>query len=306
MARKIHPVRVIDLFEAAPGRYPIQIKFGPERELLLLSSDKRTWFDQETRQASSPPFVYNVECDCGGGWYRALTTAPCERRYHCVQPLPGGRWLLAEFRVASAEGKNGDIYGSDPLPLNSLLIGYGIDDFHTTTDGHIWVCYFDEGIYGGGDVEHSGLVSLDASGAVRFRFWNDIAQSERVPPIDDCYALNVVNDSEVWTTYYSDFPIVRLRNRQLDRAWLDFPKRAARAMAVFKDRLLMARAYEKDEPMVLVDLIKRTVEQVDPVDDVGEQLDIGYVFARGPLICAEPLGSNRSGKLYMFDLTQID
>jgi hypothetical protein len=56
--------------------------------------------------------------------------------------------------------------------------------------GAIWNSYFDEGVFRGDDLGQAGLVCLDDAGQLQFSF-NDVATMANLPPIYDCYALNV-------------------------------------------------------------------------------------------------------------------
>src|SRR6202000_1046547 len=94
-----------------------------------------------------------------------------------------------------------------------------------------------------------------------FRYADQIAKHQGMPRIDDCYALNVLDQNEVWVCYYSDFPVVALYEKTFKKAWLDFPLRAARAFAVSGDKLLMISAYTNPR-WLQVDLKERVTSEV--------------------------------------------
>ena len=75
-----------------------------------------------------------------------------------------------------------------------------------TKQGRIWTSYFDEGVFGNNGWRHpigaSGLIAWDSDG--HQLYYNQDAG------ITDCYALNVINEDEVWFYYYTDFKLVRL------------------------------------------------------------------------------------------------
>ncbi|MEU7783046.1 hypothetical protein [Amycolatopsis sp. NPDC049159] len=137
--------------------------------------------------------------------------------YPTAQPLPDGRVLVVgsrcRWRPAGPE-RNATVYDSTGTPLLEGTLGDGIEHVRTTSRGEIWVGYFDEGVFGNfgwGEPESSPPVG--ASGLVRFsaaltREWEFSSQNAG-SSIDDCYALNVTDDT-VWACYYSDFPIVRV------------------------------------------------------------------------------------------------
>ena len=115
----------------------------------------------------------------------------------------------------------------------------GIESLQTTPDGHIWVSYFDEGVYSNLKVAPSGLACFDPKGEVVFRF-DTFADEHKLPQIDDCYTLNV-DGERVWLCYYSDFPLVCIKNFKLERVWEEFG--ATKALAVRAESFLRFPAY---------------------------------------------------------------
>jgi hypothetical protein len=172
-----------------------------------------------------------------------------------IQPFRDG-WLLGEGRGGLA--RIFDREGSKLL--RTINLGDAIEHIQITSKGHIWVGYFDEGVYGGG-IGQSGLICFDAEGNAVFRY-SDFATEHKLPCIDDCYALNVCDDA-VWVCYYSDFPLVCLRNFQIDRVWKELG--ATRAFAVRGQRLVRFPAYSKPY------LISRTFD--DSVETVWKLVD---------------------------------
>jgi hypothetical protein len=116
--------------------------------------------------------------------------------------------------------RNAIIYSADGAALAAETLGDGIGHVFTTGTGHVWVGYFDEGVYGNlGWDGTDGREPVGACGLARFS--PDLKADWRFPSndnpwgvIDDCYALNV--DAETaWTCYYSGFPIVRVHDGAL-------------------------------------------------------------------------------------------
>jgi hypothetical protein len=58
--------------------------------------------------------------------------------------------------------------------------------------------------------------------------------------------MNVVGDDEVWISYYTDFPLVAIKNFQLHRAWKDFSC-ISRAFAVHRDSVIFPKCYTRME-----------------------------------------------------------
>ncbi len=296
---------VADLSKILSGSHYIQCSCGPKHEIVLLSRDKPPWLDTERRVNSLPPFLYRVLLLESSSWKVALALGPTQKDYDFAQPLPGGLWLLVQSRLAPDRVPNGDIFDENGTLLSSIVVGDGIEHVQTTSAGDIWVGYFDEGIYSGGKLENSGLVCLTEQGQPRFQYWFDVAEPNGLPCIDDCYALNVSGEDEVWTSYYSNFPVVKLRRKELDKAWLDFPAKAVRAFAVNRDRLLMTPAYRHDGLLYSVNLQDSSIEDVQITNNGRHPLRFDHSFGRGPLLCFASVNPVREQALFGIDLRSI-
>jgi hypothetical protein len=114
---------------------------------------------------------------------------------------------------------NGHIFSSEGRFLHSFLLGDGIQDVQATRDGRIWTSYFDEGIFGNygwnEPIGASGLICWDDTGTQRYAY----TPSSGLDSICDCYALNVATDCDTWCYYYTEFPLVHLRDTQIVAAW---------------------------------------------------------------------------------------
>jgi hypothetical protein len=133
-----------------------------------------------------------------------------------IQPFRDG-WIAGW----SQDGRV-NCYDSTGARKESLDLGKGIEDIQTEPSGRIWVSYCDEGVYvGGGGISAQGLVCFDGEGMPVFRFL-EFSRRHQLPHIDDCYALNVAGNGDVWVNYYSDFPLVCLRDMYLSKHWLEF------------------------------------------------------------------------------------
>lgn len=140
-----------------------------------------------------------------------------------VQPLPGDKVLVVGARSGwRPEGadRNAVIYDAEGRTVAEDVLGDGIEHVLTTTAGDIWVGYFDEGIFGNYGWGLRGPRPVGSCGLIRFS--SALQPAWHFPPkgatsISDCYALNVTDD-EVWTCYYTGFPVVRIRDGLLT-AW---------------------------------------------------------------------------------------
>jgi hypothetical protein len=124
-------------------------------------------------------------------------------------------WLLGDIR-----GGRAVLYDSFGRIRTSLNLGDASEDLQTTAEGQIWVSYFDEGVFGGG-VGRQGLVCFDGAGVPVFQY-GDFADNNGLPPIYDCYALNVAGNNDVWLNYHNEFPLVHLHDFALEQVWPNF------------------------------------------------------------------------------------
>ena len=189
---------------------------------------------------------------------------------HDVQPLKSGDFLLVcgrtQFRGPDNFDRNGRVYHSDGQLRRDMLLGDGIQSVQTTSGGVIWTSYYDEGIFGSRGWETpvgaDGLVAWNASGEKVFSF----QAGEDLNRISDCYAMNVVSDAETWIYYYTDFPLVRIRQHELAGAW-SIPLAGSYAFAVSDSIALFSDGYERRNRYHLFQL-GETFSDVQPVGSV--------------------------------------
>lgn len=167
-----------------------------------------------------------------------------------IQPTPRGFLLVGarcHWRPEGAE-KNAVEYDWNGRELRRFTVGDGIQDLRTTPNGSTWASYFDEGVFGNYGwngpgpecIGSSGCVCFDADGTPCFRFSPKDAGTDA---ICDAYAMNVVNDGDVWLYFYTEFPIVHILNGAY-RAW-ECGIAGARALAVNESRALLFGDYEE-------------------------------------------------------------
>jgi hypothetical protein len=124
--------------------------------------------------------------------------------YHYVQPLHRHLLLVGARCSYYGVGKydlNAKVCDFKGNTIREFLLGDGIQSVQVTEKGIIWTSYFDEGVFGnnGWDkpIGAHGLLAWDEHGNKRYE--------DQVSDIADCYALNAVNEEEVWFYYYTDF-----------------------------------------------------------------------------------------------------
>ena len=220
----------------------------------------------------------------------SLRSMPC--RYPMIQPLPGGRILISDSRAAIDRDSGAPlapstwIYSPSGAAIASGSLGDGIEHMLTTPSGDIWVGYFDEGVYGGGAVEHHGLV----------RFSEDLVPQWLFPygelePIDDCYALNV-SDEIATAYYYSAFHLVRIAEGAA-RTWSVGVPGASHVLFA-EDRVALLGGYGEDE--------RRVVHARLSEDGQVERLGEGRLrFPRGMQPSEQSYSVARGPEFHLFD-----
>jgi len=282
-----------------------QISIGLRQELLVLSFGRPFPYDSTKGSLASTPLAYKIHRRSSAGWELVQSLAPSGKYYSFVQPLPGGRWLLVGSRAAVGD-LNADIFNGSGTIVSSFHAGDGIEHVQATSSGEIWIGYFDEGVFGSGELGPSGLVCLNDQGGPLLQYWRDIAEPNELPSIDDCYALNVSDGDLVWTSYYSDFPLVKLRNKLLDKVWRDFPAKAVRSFAVNNSQLLMVAAYRKEALLYSVDLAKGSLDEIRLLDSDGNSLLFDCSFGRGSILFFASLKNVGKKTLYSVDLRSLE
>ena len=171
-----------------------------------------------------------------------------------VQPMPGGRFLVAGARCRwrpDGPDRNAVLYDADGQIVSEHVLGDGIAHVLATSTGQVWAGYFDEGIYGNyGWGRADTQEPVGAYGIVRFSSdlepaWHYPKYTEVGPwdAISDCYALNV-DDTSAWACYDSDFPVVRIRDGAVT-GWHNDIKGAS-ALAVAGSRFGLFGGYGPD------------------------------------------------------------
>ncbi|HEY6315534.1 MAG TPA: hypothetical protein VIY52_32665 [Streptosporangiaceae bacterium] len=94
-----------------------------------------------------------------------------------VQPMPGGRFLVAGARCRwrrDGPDRNAVLYDAHGQVVSEHVLGDGIEHVLATSTGQVWVGYFDEGIYGNyGWGQADTQEPVGAYGIVRFSpDWN--------------------------------------------------------------------------------------------------------------------------------------
>jgi hypothetical protein len=195
------PIDGVELVAASVGPDGAAIALwaaAPDRQRMVAPLGSRS---ASAKAAARRPAAVRVSGAGGAGGAGGVVSAVVHRvRFPQVQPLPDGAIL-----VASQRGGRAEVFDADGRPLRQGTLLDGIQHVLATASGHLWVGYFDQGVYGDDPVAHHGIVrftpALDPDWTYPF--------DTDAGPVDDCYALNVDGEA-AWAYYYSSFPIVRI------------------------------------------------------------------------------------------------
>ncbi|QBH97992.1 hypothetical protein EKN56_17280 [Limnobaculum zhutongyuii] len=204
----------------------------PERingQFVASQTDKRSWF---------------VSIYQHGELILSVPSIESKTNFHYVQILDEQHILLVGARCHYNHGdpeKNAEVYNLDGQRVRRFTLGDGIEDINVTTDGAIWVSYFDEGVFGnygwGQPLGQYGLVKFNAEGNV---LW----QAEQFD-ICDCYAVNAESEHSFWFYYYSDFQLVHLN--KLQATSYRVPVQGSHAFALSHPYLIMVGGYGQND-----------------------------------------------------------
>jgi hypothetical protein len=223
--------------------------------------------------------------------------------YHFVQPLPDNELLLvcarSHYRGPKDYDLNGKVFAQNGTLKREFLLGDGIQDIQTTADGKIWASYFDEGIFGNFGWEYPASPPIGASGLV---MWDKFGkkQYEFSPPDEldsmcDCYALNVVSDKETWCYYYTEFPLVCIREGQVHSFWnnpinefKDWIIGGSSNFVIWENFVLFRGGYRQSDKYQLVELLDKGRMRLQAtyrfVNEAGKSLNEVTASARGSFL----------------------
>lgn len=288
---------------ARPGDVRVSASVGPDGELLALWStaeDQPALTSTTTRPGSAAfpdpraPRPVTARVTVHAPQPVSVTTLSGLPLAHpTLQPLPHGRILIVGARARwrpDGPDRNAHIYETDGSVLAEETLGDGIEHVFTTGTGHVWVGYFDEGVYGNyGWGEPESPPPLGACGLARFS--PDLQPDWRYPSddspwgsISDCYALNVDGET-AWASYHTDFPIVRVDEGALT-GW-DNPVTGPTALAVDDTRVALYGGHGPYRDRLVVGSLSgdrlHTAGQYRIVLPDGQRLpENPHVIGRGP------------------------
>jgi len=282
----------IDLQPHLDGLEVISLSLGPDAALYVLAIVPPTDYREQRGGASfakitagKPNTFVVLRCDAYAAHRVEIANQSWD--FHHVQPLPDDELLLvcarSRYRGRDDYDRNGHVFRADGSLERSFLLGDGIQDMQTTKDGRIWTSYFDEGIFGNygwnDPVGASGLICWDRAGAQLYSY----TPSSGLDSMCDCYALNVATDRDAWCCYYTEFPLVHLRDNRVIATW-ECPIKGSDGFAVFDDRVLMRGGYRARDTYHLLHMLRQGDVQEQArytfVDEQNDALTSGLVALR--------------------------
>jgi hypothetical protein len=209
------------------------------------------------------------------------TISSVKKSFRHIQRLKDG-WLLADSRAKDENVQNATIFDDYGTSIISFHLGDGIENLQVSESGDIWVGYFDEGVYGH-TIGGSGLSCFNSKGEQVFDFSNFSWGKKDIPLIDDCYALNVVSNDEIYCYYYSDFPLLNLKNMKDYRVFNKLKIQGSKAFAVWRDHILFGPTYNNDK-IYSYSLRDKSTIAFKPVNENGKKLRDFDVVGRNSIL----------------------
>ncbi|WP_404491223.1 hypothetical protein [Bacillus sp. RC240] len=196
----------------------------------------------------------------------------------CMQRI-GERWLL----IFNYEEDNAVIYNSDGSEHCKFYAGEGIQDCQVDVNEDIWVSYCDEGVFGECPIGVNGIVAFDSKGQFIFDSYDQYVEKYNIPYIDDCYAMNVI-DGDVWLYYYSEFPLVQMKDKKIHMSWNEINlirEIWSESFAVAQDKVVFITL---DKKLVVYDLNNNHVHDMNLRNELGEPIQFVIYYSRGSVM----------------------
>lgn len=170
------------------------------------------------------------------------------------------------------------LYETDGSEYCKFYAGEGIQDCQVDVNQDIWISYSDEGIFGESPIGANGIVAFDPTGKLIFNNYDQYVERFNVPPIDDCYAMNVI-DGDVWLYYYSEFPLVQMKDKNFHMLWNEINLTMeiwSESFAVVQDKVVFIT---RDKKLVVYDLNNNHVYDINPCN-ATDSCSLYYKYTR--------------------------
>ena len=278
--RHVVATRLLTFNEVVAGWHIIRIGAGPRNDPTILALQQRPDYRKHRGLApqnwAAAPNQFRIVHRTRTGIH-TIDLAETHENYAYAQPLEPQQWLVVRARADHETDYNAHIYTSTGRLLTSFYAGDAIDEIYTTTDGGIWIRFFDEGMFGNLKLSSSGIVCLDRRGNLTFDYLN-AAQRYALPPVWTCGAMNVAASEEVWLKADT---LIRVRKRRVDRIWKAAHVEDVMGFAITEHWALFA--LDRLDPILRLQALTTTrAESFQPVDDRGAPIHYRSAFGRGP------------------------
>ena len=180
-----------------------------------------------------------------------------------LQRLSANELLLIDEGGGLGNGLNGRVYTPVGTLSRSFEVGW-VNRACVDERRQIWVTFHDES---GGGPGGSALACLDDQGNKLWGFNENRADAEDVWMF---YALNVGREV-VWACGYTEFEVVRIKNRTVDRWKQDIG--GVDELAVSEPHILMLGAYHQGDPRFWLGRLGRS--EIDDIEEVRVTLPDG-------------------------------
>lgn len=185
--------------------------------------------------------------------------------------------------IFNHDSNNACLFDTQGNIINKFDVGKGIQDCQVDVDNNIWISYSDEGIFGESTMGENGIVAFNSQGNIVFNDYDLFVDKYDIPPIDDCYALNV-DGNDVWLYYYSEFPLVQLKNKKLYKFWenIDIVTNAAvKGFSIVDDTVVFI---DRNKNLVTYSLNTAQFQYMTPLDENGDSIDFINYYSRGSVL----------------------
>lgn len=223
--------------------------------------------------------------------------------YHFVQPIDNSNNILlasarSHYYKDNSYDKNGKVFNKQGILLRDFLLGDGIQSLQVSTQNTIWTSYFDEGVFGNygwkNPIGSVGLRAWDSIGNEIYKYDNNGSGHF----ISDCYALNVVDDNNVWFYFYTDFELAYKQNDNISYFETDIS--GSDGFIVYDKYFLFRGGYQKHNSYFLYELNPggmKLLGEVKLLDENGEYIKTSYYdYRKSRMILLS------GTKLYLVDL----
>lgn len=215
---------------------------------------------------------------------------------HSLHLMLSGTLLMIHQKRNQDDKYYATIFQPNGYISNPFYAGKCISDCQVDHKDNIWISYSDEEIFDTNSIGKNGIVAFDAKGEIVFDSFDQFVLKEKVPPIDDCYALNV-KENDVFLFYYSDYPIVQFEGENLKNIWqADILENCSDVMgfAVCNKYALFADSSNKLKRFSFCD---QSLVEIQALNEDKENLSYSHCFGRGSVLFLQ-----EGEKLYFKDL----